>query len=349
MGYILALCQYFRLNAYSGAGGLGSMAELAEVANTVETPKPLESLTGQELIRKHQIAKVSTETLRYLTDAFASRGFDWLLPVVFSKSTDPLWPDPGASIEKRVEAEIYGQTVRTTLSMIIHKLVACSTAYPKLFIVSPNVRIERRERCATGWHAYEFTQFDFEVRDGDFKAVRGLVEDTLVGLIRHLNKKAKRELKSLRPNGGVKAPETPFKVYDRKALLEKYGEDWEERLRRHIQDPVWVTNIPREFYDFEDPITSTWDNYDLVVPKYGEILSGAKREWEHGRILEKMERDGVEKNNFALLLGLAKEGRLKPSAGAGIGIERLVGWIVGTRHIGEVQPFPKVPGVVYEL
>jgi asparaginyl-tRNA synthetase len=40
---------------------------------------------------------------------------------------------------------------------------------------------------------------------------------------------------------------------------------------------------------------------------------------------------------------------LKPSAGAGIGIERLVSWITGAKHIGETQLFPKIPGIVYDL
>ena len=62
-----------------------------------------------------------------------------------------------------------------------------------------------------------------------------------------------------------------------------------------------------------------------------------------------MERDGVKKENYTLLLTLAKEGKLKPSAGAGIGVERLMTWVAGARHVGEVQAFPKVPGVVYEL
>jgi len=35
--------------------------------------------------------------------------------------------------------------------------------------------------------------------------------------------------------------------------------------------------------------------------------------------------------------------------GARIGVERLVSRLVGAKHIGEVQPFPKIPGVVYEL
>ena len=110
------------------------------------------------------MARVTTTALRQLTEYFVDEGFDWILPVVVSKSTDPLWPDPGASIEQRVEAEVYGERVRTTLSMIVHKMVACSLAYPRLFVLSPNVRIEKRERKSTGRHAYEFTQLDFEVR-----------------------------------------------------------------------------------------------------------------------------------------------------------------------------------------
>ncbi len=320
------------------------MAETAE-PNAVETPKPLHLLTGRELKRKEQIARVTTEVLRYFTGEFARRGFEWLLPVIFSKSTDPLWPDPGASIEKRVETEIYGEPVRTTHSMIIHKLVASSTAYPKHFVLSPNVRIERRERKSSGWHAYEFTQLDFEIRGAGFEDVKELVEDVVSGLVARL--KATGHLPvSFDGHGALRVP---FEVHDRRDLAARYGQDWERNLPQQISYPVWVRNIPREFYDFEDPNTEIWDNYDLFVPDYGEILSGARREWEYNRIAAKMKRDGVDQKNFSLFLRLAREGRIRPSAGAGIGIERVVAWVVGARHIGEVQPFPKVPGVVYDL
>jgi asparaginyl-tRNA synthetase len=114
-------------------------------------------------------------------------------------------------------------------------------------------------------------------------------------------------------------------------------------------DPIWVTNVPREFYDFEDFKDGKWDNYDLLLPQYGEVLSGSRREWEYSKMMRKMGRDNISKENYELLLTLAKEGRLKPSAGAGIGIERLVSWIVVAKHIGETQPFPKIPGIVYDL
>jgi asparaginyl-tRNA synthetase len=321
----------------------------AVIQKSLAIPRPLEQLSRSEMERKQCISKLMTYVLRYLTYKFVDDGFEWLLPVIFSKSTDPLWPDPGSSIEKRIEVEVYGKTLRTTLSMIFHKMVACSLAYPKLFILSPNVRIERTERASTGIHAYEFTQLDFEVRDAASKEVRNFTEKIICELISSLKCHMNEQLAYLGRNDSLKVPRTPFRVYDRKELEDSYGGSWEEKLMLETCDPVWVTNVPREFYDFEDFEKGKWDNYDLLLPQYGEVLSGSRREWEYNKILRKMERDSIRKENYEVLLALAKEGRLKPSAGAGIGIERLVSWIVGAKHIGETQPFPKIPGIVYDL
>jgi asparaginyl-tRNA synthetase len=339
-----------RQNAYSdmGRGSFAMPVQTNALQSLHELPKPLEQLSVDELRRKREISEVSTRTLRCLTEQFTMFGFEWELPVIFSKSTDPLWPDPGASIEKRIEVDVYDENVRTTLSMIVHKLVACSLLHPKLFILSPNVRIEKRERKSTGWHAYEFTQLDFEARSASSRDIMQLCEIILRAVVEDLNANCGQTLNSLR-GGKLEVQTTPFEVYDREELVAKYGEQWESRLPLEIHNPAWVTDIPREFYDYQDLKTQKWDNYDLYLPGYGEVLSGSKREWEYEKILTKMQRDGVTKENYALLLRLAQERRLEPSAGAGIGIERLVSWIVGARHIGEVQTFPKIPGIVYDL
>jgi len=315
----------------------------------VDLPKPLEALSEDEIQRKQCISRIMTYTLTFLTREFVDDGFEWLLPVIFSQSTDPLWPDPCASIEKRAEVEIYGKTVRTTTSMIVHKMVACSLAVPKLFILSPNVRIERSERATTGIHAYEFTQLDFEIRNGTSRKVRGFVERAVRRLIEGLKTSMKDELLFLGKYEDMRTPRIPFTVYDKTELEKNYGKEWEPQVLSQTRDPFWVTNIPREFYDFEDLKSGKWDNYDLYLPRYGEVLSGARREFDYGKINGKMDRDGVRKENYGLLLRLAKEGRLKPSAGAGIGVERLVSWIVGAKHIGETQVFPKVPGIIHDL
>jgi asparaginyl-tRNA synthetase len=320
------------------------------IQEQIQMPKPLEQLTPAELERKACIGKVMTYTLNSLTATFVGEGYQWLLPVALSQSTDPLWPDPGASIEKRIEVDIYGKPVRTTASMIIHKLVAASTAYPKLFILSPNIRIEKAERAKTGKHIYEFTQLDFEARDATSKDIIALVETALCKAVKDLKKDMKGELTSLCRCDTLKVPKAPFKIYDRIELEAKYGADgWEAGISEDTKEPVWVTNIPREFYDYEDFKTGKWDNYDLFLPQFGEVLSGAKREWEYSKISKKIERDQVKKENYALILNMAKEGKLKPTAGGGIGIERLVGWLAGVKHVAECQPFPRIPGTVNEL
>jgi asparaginyl-tRNA synthetase len=320
-----------------------------ETVPLIEIPKPLDALSESEVKRKTCIGKLMTYTLNNLTSQFVERGFQWLLPVALSQSTDPLWPDPGASIEKRIEIDIYGKKVRTTASMIIHKLIASSLAYPKLFILSPNIRIEKPERAKTGKHIYEFTQLDFEARDASSKDIITLVEEVICNLLKSLKQEMRDELTVLCRCDTLKLPRRPFKVYNRQELEAKYNANWEEGIAQETTDPVWVTNIPREFYDFEDFKTGKWDNYDLFLPQYGEVLSGAKREWEYEKILKKIERDKINIDNYALVLKLAKEGKLKPTAGGGIGMERLVGWISGVKHIAETQPFPRVPGTVHEL
>ena len=116
-----------------------------------------------------------------MTKTLLEGGFNWILPVILAKCTDPLWPDPAASIEKRVEVEIYGEKVRTMQSMIIHKLVLASLGPEKFFILSPNIRIEKRDRAKTGWHLYEFTQLEIEISRGKMEDVFGIFEELKIG------------------------------------------------------------------------------------------------------------------------------------------------------------------------
>ncbi|MCL2172639.1 MAG: asparagine synthetase A [Nitrososphaerota archaeon] len=322
----------------------------AAIAAVINTPKSLDQLrTTQEIERKAAIGRIVTYTLGSLTSTYVNEGFQWLLPVILSQSTDPLWPDPNASIEKRIELDIYGKPVRTMTSMIVHKLIGASTVYPKLFTLAPNIRIERADRGKTGKHIYEFTQLDFEAQGATSKDIFTLVEKALCTLVKNLKKDLKDDLKAINRIDAIPTLEAPFKILDCADLKTKYGDTWEEEIIAKITQPTWITNIPRAFYDFEDFNTGKWDNYDLFMPQYGEVLSGAKREYEHDKIIKKLERDGVRKENYAIIIQMAKEGRLKPTAGAGLGVERVIGYITGVKHIAECQPFPRIPGIVHEL
>jgi asparaginyl-tRNA synthetase len=322
----------------------------ATAASVIDLPKSLDQMqTVQEIERKAAIGRIVTYTIGSLTSTYVKEGFQWLLPVILSQSTDPLWPDPNASIEKRIELDIYGKPVRTMTSMIVHKLIGASTVYPKLFTLAPNIRIEKADRGKTGKHIYEFTQLDFEAQGAASKDIFTLVEKALCTLVEGVKKDLKNELATIDRLEAIPTFKEPFKILDCADLKAKYGTTWEEETIAEITQPTWITNIPRAFYDFEDFSTGKWDNYDLFMPQYGEVLSGSKREYEHDKIIKKLERDGVRKENYSLIIQMAKEGRLKPTAGAGIGIERIVGYLTNVKHIAECQPFPRIPGIVHEL
>jgi len=294
------------------------------------------------------VLKIQSKVLKTMTDILLGKGFQWILPVILAKSTDPLWPDPGYSIEDRIEVEVYGTRVKTMQSMIVHKRVLVSLGPEKIFILSPNIRIESRKRMITGKHLYEFTQLDLEVAYAKMKDIFTLFEELIVKSIEVIKKEMREELELL--SRDLRIPTAPFRVYKRAELEKEYGDRWEEEISRTSRDPVWVTDIPRQFYDFQDFETGEWRNYDLILPEgYGEVLSGAEREYEYEKILKKIERDGLRKDDYRLILDLAEKKLLKPSAGAGIGVERFIQYICGLKHIGEVQPFPRIPGIVPDL
>jgi len=298
--------------------------------------------------RKLAIFRIQTKILDVMVRRLLDKGFYWILPVILSKTTDPLWPDPDFSIEKRIEVEIYGERVRAMQSMIVHKRVLVSLGPERFFILSPNIRIEKRERAKTGRHLYEFTQLEVEVANAKMNDIFKIFEEIIVESMKAVKKDFKEELALLERD--LKIPKTPFKVYKRRELEREYGDRWMTDLASFIDEPVWITDIPREFYDYEDEETGEWRNFDLILPEgFGEVISGAEREYEYEKIVRKMEKDGIEKSQYKLLLDLAKEGRLKPSAGAGLGIERFMAYVAGAKHVADVQPFPRIPGVVPEI
>ncbi len=283
------------------------------------------------------VISVQTKAVAYLTGELSKRGFRWLLPVVLSSVTDPLWPDPAAGEAlKPPEVEVYGRKLRLTHSMILHKQMAIAMGIDKLFVLSPNIRLEGSE-ADDGRHAYEFTQLDMEIAGASMDDVMGLIEELLTGLFRELRpvvwEAFERELPRARK---------PFRRFTIEEIREEFGS--EDEASRVLEEPFWITGIPREFYDRE--VDGTWRNYDLYLPEgYGEVSSGGEREWEYGRILSKIRASGLSEESFRPYLEVAKAGLLRPSAGAGIGVERLVRYVVGAKHIAEVQPFPRIPGV----
>lgn len=275
-----------------------------------------------------------------LAEVLRSRGFVEISPVIMSPVTDPLNHEVSAA-----RITCYGHPYTLTQSMIFHKQLAL-LATEKIFCFSPNIRLETPDTAANGNHLFEFTQLDVEVRDASREEVMELAERLLVHAIREVKTSCSRELEALERRLSV--PERPFPRRSVASARREYGSTYEARVSATTHQPVWIIDFPvwdREFYDREHPRRPGWlRDMDLLYPEgYREALSGGEREHDYARIRHRMEQSGCDPADFAPYLELAKQG-VHPSAGFGIGLERLVRYLCGFPDIRQATLFPKIPG-----
>ena len=239
----------------------------------------------------------------------------------------------------------YGKRYHLMQSMIFHKQIAMRSL-EKIFIFSPNIRIEPLDQRKTGRHLFEFTQLDLEIRNASREDVMDLCEELLIDVIQTVKKDCKKELSFL--GRELRIPKRPFEQIRYEEAYKQYGEDFESVLSKMHKGPVWIIDIPikkREFYDREDPDKHGFlRDMDLIYPEgYGEAVSGGEREYQYERIKKRILQKGWNLSQFREYLQLAKND-FPPSAGFGIGIERLTRFICGVERIEETTLFPKTPG-----
>ncbi len=306
------------------------------------TAKPAITRDTKKLVAMQKIQSVA---LKAIHDFFEREGFLQLMPIMLSPITDPLGPDPGSSVLKTGEIEYLGQKLQLTQSMILHKQIAIGLGLEKFYIMSPNIRLEAAERRATGKHAFEFTQVDFEIKGATMSDVFKLVEGLLKAIVDDVKIRAVEELELL--NREIPKWRFPFRQVTTHELEDQYGSDWESSASLDTDTPFWAICHDREFYDKKDYSREGehFLNYDLIYPEgFGEALSGAEREHEYDRLMQRITEDKLDPKKYASYLALAKEDRLSPSAGGGLGVERLVRYLTGSKHVGDVQVFRRVPG-----
>ncbi len=285
------------------------------------------------------ILKIQSAALKAVDSFMYSRGILHLMPVMLSPVTDPL--SHGVYDSSIIYLD---QKLELTKSMILHKqLVMMSNSIPGVYIVSPNIRLESEECAKTKRHLIEFSQVDIELPKASSREFMDFTEELFSYVFSFVKKECEKELKEL--GREIKLPKKPLKVFDSSELRKKYGEDFERIISEKEKHPFWITDHYREFYDKEDPKTKKHINYDLVYPEgFGEALSGGEREFEFKVIKRKMLERKTDLSAFAPYLSVAEKGLLKPTAGGGFGVERLVRFLTGKEHIKDVTLFPRVPG-----
>ncbi len=297
-------------------------------------------MKSEDIEKLKGVLKIQSDIRKTLGEELRKKDFIEISSVILSPITDPLnHPIAPTNIN------CYGKKYSITQSMIFHKQIALRTL-EKIFAFSPNVRLESLERKNTGRHLFEFTQLDLEIKDAKREDVMKLCEELFISVIKSVKKNFKKELRIL--GRELTLPKAPFKQIKYKDAYQKYGEEFEQIISKTHKEPVWIVDFPltnREFYDGEDPKRpGVLRDMDLIYPEgYGEALSGGEREYKYDRIKQRILKKGQKPSQFKEYLTLAKDD-LPPSAGFGIGIERLTRYICGLKRIEETTLFPKIPG-----
>lgn len=305
--------------------------------NIVEVEDFLGHINNPELLA---ILKIQNVLLQELQSYAINNGFKQLLPLLTSPITDPLYHDVYPA-ELRYEEK----RLKLTASMIFHKQLALiPNDVKRIFILAPNIRLELPSKKSSNNHLIEFSQFDFEIRNGSMEEVMNFIEGLYISVFEAIEKKCNEELKVL----GRSLPKLtrPFPRFNTKGIPLDKIDEFCNGLSKESKSPCFITSFKREFYDREDPeIPGTYRNFDMFYPEgYGEALSGAEREYIYDDIVRRMDEARTEIKPFENYLEIAKKGLLPKTAGAGIGVQRLLKFICGKKEIGDVCMFKRSVG-----
>lgn len=334
---------------------------MTETAHRVRTAAP----ATPPGTREHLESPVTQAALRVQnTITFATRehlranGFQELTPPLIGPVTDP-----GCRGAKQVDVDYYGHKYKLMTSVILYKQ-ASLLAFDKVFFIAPNVRLEPLETSTTGRHLAEFTQIDVEVADASREDVLEIAQGLLRHIVATTLRESKADLAALGrdPEAFAALLETDFERMTHADAVGRlrglrHGQsadaeiDWEgERLISERTDrPFFIVDYPKGSRGFTDGESSTEPgvlrNFDLIAAEgFGELASGGERTYQYRPLVERMRETGENPAKYAWYLELAKTG-LRPSAGFGLGLERVTRYLTGLDAIWQTSAFPKLPGI----
>lgn len=302
-----------------------------------------------------RVFKIQSTVLKAIREYLDDLGFVELLPPIIGPATDP-----GIRGASKASTDFYGARYNIMSSAILYKQMMADIL-GRIYFVSPNIRLEKPETILTGRHLAEFFQVDLEIKGASYYDAMRVAEGMLDYTLRRVIEERWRDLEELGRTLDVKRPPYPCITYDEalaKLLslgfkVEAGGEipwDQEKALSALFETPFFLTDFPktaRGFYDREDPDRpGVLRDFDLIYPEgFGEAASGAEREYEYEKVLKRMLNQGETPSEYSWYLDMLREG-ISPSAGFGIGVERLTRYICGLPTVWEARPYPKVPGIV---
>lgn len=262
----------------------------------------------------------------------------------------------GESAGTLFETDYFGQPAFLAQTGQLYVETACP-AFGKVYCFGPTFRAEKSK---TRRHLTEFWMVEPEVAFADSNDNMILQEQFVSYVVQRALERCAPELARLeRDTTALEAVAPPFPRISYGEAVERLnaeGHDFawgadlgateETRVSGWFDKPVFVHDYPKTakaFYMKENPADPrTVLCNDLIAPEgYGEIVGGSQREDDHARLAARIREEKLPEEAYDWYLDLRKFGTF-PHSGFGLGLERTVGWIAGSRHIRELVPYPRM-------
>lgn len=252
--------------------------------------------------------------------------------------------------------DYFGKQVYLAQSPQLYKQ-ALVAVYERVFEIAPVFRAEHHD---TSRHLNEYISMDFEM--GFIESFEDIM-NMEVGVLKYIMNLLKTEYANEVELLHVEIPEIKevpvLKFMEAKEIIMKkfkyqptdmkdFDPEEEQILGKYAKkqfnsDFIFITHYPskkRPFYTMDDPEDPEYTlSFDLLFRGL-EITSGGQRVHDYKQQVEKMEKLGMNPEEFATYLMLHKYGA-PPHGGLGLGLERLTMHLLGAKNVREATMFPR--------
>ena len=298
--------------------------------------------------RQHAIMRVRHQTVKAIRDFFDGHGFTLIDSPIFT----------GNAVEGTTTlfaVDYFERSAYLTQSGQLYQ-EAGAAAFGKTYCFGPTFRAEKSK---TRRHLTEFWMVEPEMAYCDLDENMDWAEKLVCFIVERVLENSKTELEILeRDLSLLERVVAPFPriTYDEavKILADKgadfeYGSDFgavdETIISAQFNQPVMIHRWPeriKAFYMKRDEHNEELAlGVDIIAPEgYGEIVGGGQREDDLDILMKRIRHHDLPMKPFKWYLDLRKYGSV-PHSGFGLGLERTVAWLCGTKHIRETIPFPR--------
>lgn len=236
-------------------------------------------------------------------------------------------------------------------------LEASSHALEKVYNIGPSFR---GEETHSKRHLMEYWHVKAEIAFADLEDVIKTVEELIKFVSIYAKKYENENLNILGRKiclDGIKIPyprityENAIRYLNQKNVKINFGQSLgseEEVLlsKKFRNTPFWVTGIPRNIEPFPYVIDQENKNIvrvaDLIASNgYGELLGVAEKISDIEMLNERLREKGKYKDKrFTWIVDVHELGSV-PHAAFGMGLERLIRWLLDIPHVKDTIPFPR--------